>query len=177
MVFFRKKNRKCLFPTERGNSLMKVTAAPTARFALNLMMDRGDRLLLLRRSDNATLGPGTWGLPAGKIEENETPNEAALREMEEEIGFGHQITLQRYLGPIRDTYYGGQYELHLFHYSWLKGIVKLNEEHTAFAWVSKEEIKNYDVMHGIEEDIALLSLWPAKYLNPKRIPKAASSKD
>jgi hypothetical protein len=43
--------------------------------------------------------------------------------------------------------------------------------------VSKEEIKNYDVMHGIEEDIALLSLWPAKYLNPKRIPKAASSKD
>ena len=40
-----------------------------------------------------------------------------------------------------------------------------------------EEIRNYDVMHGIEEDIALLSLWPISYLNPERVPKATDSKD
>jgi 8-oxo-dGTP pyrophosphatase MutT (NUDIX family) len=152
---------------------MNRTSPPTASFAINLMLDPEDRLLLMLRSDRAKLGPNKWGLPAGKIEENETPHEAALREMEEEIGFGHEITLQRYLGPIRDTYYSGQYELHLFHYSWLKGVVKLNEEHTAFAWVAKEKIKNYDVMHGIEENIALLSLWPTCFLNPDRIPKKA----
>ena len=156
---------------------MNRAIAPTARFALNLMLDPSDRLLLLLRSENAKLGPSKWGLPAGKIEGNETPTEAALREMQEEIGFGHEIELQRYLGPIRDTYYGGQYELHLFHYSWFKGEVRLNEEHTAFAWVSKEEIRNYDVMHGIEEDIALLSLWPISYLNPERVPKATDRKD
>lgn len=39
-----------------------------------------DLLVLFRRKD------GTWGIPGGKIEEAETPLEAARREMLEEVG-------------------------------------------------------------------------------------------
>lgn len=149
---------------------MNTNSPPTARFALNLLLDDASRLLLLKRVDSAHLGPGLWGLPAGKIEAGETAAAAAAREMCEEIGPDHRVELTRYLGPIRDTYYGGQYEIHLFQQRWRGGEVVLNDEHTAWAWVAPEDFHRYPVMDGIEEDIALLGFWPQRYLDRERIP-------
>lgn len=144
---------------------------PTNRFSLNLMLNANNELLMLHRSRTAVLGPNQWGVPAGKIELRETPREAALREMSEEIGASHSVKETKYMGPMRDTYYGGQFEIHLFQYVWFSGKVELNNEHSDFAWVSKESICNYDVMKGIEEDIAILKIWPVKYLNRALLPK------
>ncbi|MEX2481798.1 MAG: NUDIX domain-containing protein [Gammaproteobacteria bacterium] len=149
---------------------MDRTNPPAARYALNLLLDSDDRLLLLRRAEDAELGPGLWGLPAGKIEAGETAAEAAAREMAEEIGAGHDVTLLRYVGPLRDSYYGGRYEIHLFLQRWHRGDVVLNHEHSAFAWVSREHFRHYAVMDGIDEDIAILGFWPRRYLNEARIP-------
>ncbi|MGR8918152.1 MAG: NUDIX hydrolase [Gammaproteobacteria bacterium] len=149
---------------------MPEPAPPTARYALNLLLDERERLLLLLRPAHARLGGGQWGLPAGKIEPGETPHDAALREMREEIGPGHDCELVRYLGPIRDTYYGGQFEIHLYQRRWRGGTVVLNEEHVDHAWVAADELRQYDVMLGIEEDIALLGFWPLSALNPERVP-------
>lgn len=149
---------------------MNTEKPPSARYALNLLLDAENRLLLLRRSPNADLGPGQWGLPAGKIETGESAAAAAEREMLEEIGPGHNTQLTRTLGPIRDTFYGGQFEIHLFQRRWTSGTVVLNHEHTEYAWVAKEAIRDYDIMAGIEEDIALLGFWPQRFLNPQRIP-------
>jgi 8-oxo-dGTP diphosphatase len=149
---------------------MPELAAPTARYALNLMLDPEQRLLMLKRSSVASLGAGQWGLPAGKIEIGESPDAAATREMTEEIGSGHHVNLVRYVGPLRDTFYGGQFEIHLYQWQWLAGNVSLNHEHTEFRWVSKEQVREYDIMAGIEEDIAILGFWPQHFLNPERIP-------
>ena len=141
------------------------------RFALNLILDEKARLLMLLRHDEAKLGPNQWGLPAGKIETGETPKEAAERERIEEIGLTHAVQFVRYYGPIRDTYYEGKYEIHLFQFNWEKGEIHLNREHKDFTWVAKEEISEMDVMLGIEEDIAILEIWPVSYLNKNRLPK------
>ena len=146
------------------------TPPPQTRYALNLLQNAAGELLLLKRAENARLGPGLWGLPAGKIEAGETAEAAALREMGEEIGPGHEVELLRYLGPLRDTYYGGIYEIHLFHRRWRAGSVVLNHEHSEFAWVGPERFCDYAVMDGIDEDIALLGFWPQRYLNSVRIP-------
>ncbi|MEQ8660623.1 MAG: NUDIX domain-containing protein [Gammaproteobacteria bacterium] len=151
---------------------MNTAAPPTARYALNLLLDADDRLLMLRRAAGARLGPGLWGLPAGKIEPGETPPAAATREMCEEIGDGHDVELLRYLGPFRDTFYGGQYEIHLFLRRWHAGTVVLNNEHTAWAWVGAADYRGYAVMDGIDEDIALLGFWPQRFLDRERIPPA-----
>ena len=145
------------------------------RFALNLILDSQDRLLLLLRNDQKSLGPNKWGLPAGKIEDKETPAQAAKRERIEEIGNDHEVQLIRYTGPIMDSFYGGKYEVHLFQFAWEGGQITLNPEHKDSAWVAKEEIANMDVMLGIEENIAMLKIWPTHYLNEKRLPKAAGN--
>ena len=145
---------------------------PVARYALNLLQNEAGELLLLKRAADARLGPGLWGLPAGKIEAGESAEGAALREMAEEIGAGHHVELLRYLGPLRDTYYGGIYEIHLFHRRWRAGQMVLNHEHTEYAWVAPARFRDYPVMDGIDEDIALLGLWPQRYLNRARVPPA-----
>ena len=43
-----------------------------------------NRILVLKRPDTSRSFPGTWSLCTGKIEEGETPEQAAVREIEEE---------------------------------------------------------------------------------------------
>jgi len=52
---------------------------------------RQQELLLLRRSDEETFLPGTWGLPCGKIDFGEKLEDAVLRELREEAGLDGKI--------------------------------------------------------------------------------------
>src|SRR5688500_7813013 len=42
-------------------------------------------VILIKRADRGR-NAGQWGLPGGRMDEGETPVEAALRELEEELG-------------------------------------------------------------------------------------------
>jgi len=141
-----------------------------ARFSINVLENDKNEILLLKRSHAAKLGPGIWGFPAGHIENNETPDNCSIREMEEEIGNEHTIELIKQIGPIRDTFYAGIYQIYLYHYRWRDGVVQLNLEHTEYSWVSKEAFKKYQVMDGIDEDLLYLKIWPIEYLNQDKLP-------
>ena len=53
-----------------------------------ILFNRKGELLLLLRDNIPTIGhPDHWNIVGGAIEEGETPEEAALREVQEEIGF------------------------------------------------------------------------------------------
>ena len=70
--------------------------APTASV---LLLRRG-RLLLVQRA--VVPSRGAWDLPGGFIEAGETAEQAAAREMREELGIG--VRLERILGVIPDVY-------------------------------------------------------------------------
>ncbi|MGH8527381.1 MAG: NUDIX hydrolase, partial [Gammaproteobacteria bacterium] len=42
------------------------------RFAINILENDRNEILLLKRSLHLSLGPGQWGFPAGQIEPDET---------------------------------------------------------------------------------------------------------
>lgn len=129
------------------------------RYAVNVIQDARDRLLLLRRASCRSLGAGLWGLCGGHIEPGESPRACALREMREELGKRHRVRQLASLDPVRDTHYGGVMEVHLFHFRWLEGDIALDPEHGAFAWVTRSEFPTYPVMDGVEEDLAYFGIW------------------
>jgi 8-oxo-dGTP pyrophosphatase MutT (NUDIX family) len=51
-----------------------------------------DRVLLAKRPRNDYLYPGMWTIPGGYVEPNETPGDAAHRELKEEVGLSGTCT-------------------------------------------------------------------------------------
>ena len=64
------------------------------------------------------------------------------------------------LDPVRDEISGRIYEFYLFHLRWLGGEIRLNDEHTGYAWVNRHDYKNYPVMRGVDIDLLYLDIWP-----------------
>lgn len=66
-----------------------------------------DRLVVLRRSVN-----GDWVFPKGHLEEDETLEQAAIREMGEETGLAAEVLLP--LGQTSYSFQGKPYQVHYF---------------------------------------------------------------
>lgn len=147
-----------------------MSNGPRDRFAINVLENEAGEILLLKRRGDKAMGGGLWGFPAGHVEENETPEDCARRELHEEIGSDFRTELIKRYGPVRDTWYGGIYEIHLFHHRWLDGTVQMNREHTDCAWVDRDHYRDYAVMDGIDEDLYYLGIWPVEYLNKDKLP-------
>ncbi|AZQ38308.1 NUDIX hydrolase [Streptomyces cyaneochromogenes] len=56
------------------------------RLAAAVVMDDKQRVLLVRRSEKERFLPRVWGVPCGKLEPGESPEDGALRELKEETG-------------------------------------------------------------------------------------------
>jgi 8-oxo-dGTP diphosphatase len=143
-----------------------------ARFCLAVIVNGRDEILLLRRDRSDAFAPGLWGLPGGHIHEGETPAETMQRELDEEIGTGVSLRPLRRLDPVRDTLYGGVFEIHLFLFRYEGGPILRNGEHEADAWVSREAYRTYAVVDGVDEDLWHLGVWPVEWLNPGKLPNS-----
>lgn len=104
---------------------MKNTSAGVFFYSKNT-----NRFLYLLRTDHKN--PGNWGIPGGKIENDETLLEGVIRECEEEIGLfpenGKLIPIQKFVNHSF-TYHTFFCEVDI------EFIPKLNEEHCGYAWV------------------------------------------
>jgi 8-oxo-dGTP pyrophosphatase MutT (NUDIX family) len=62
-----------------------VTAPGLREAARAILLDPDDRVMLLRYDENG----GFWATPGGSLEPGETPRQAVIRELREELGVGH----------------------------------------------------------------------------------------
>ena len=106
-----------------------------------LILDKQDRLLLMKRSDI-----GCWGIPGGAMEPGEVVEEAAKREALEEtnLEIGQMSLFGVFSGP--ELYYkypnGDEvYNVSIVYLSrdW-RGEIKLNEEHSQWKWFAACDI-------------------------------------
>jgi 8-oxo-dGTP pyrophosphatase MutT (NUDIX family) len=92
------------------------------------------RFLYLLRTD--TKNPGNWGIPGGKIEEDETLLDGLQRECVEEIGYWPDSPK---LVPIQ-KFVNNTFTYHTF-FSQIEEefIPILNKEHCGYAWVGESQ--------------------------------------
>lgn len=102
------------------------------------------RLLLLKRTDNDTFEPSKYGFVGGKIENGESPDLAAKREMFEESGIETDIS---FLTKFKNQ------DGSITHYFTCvyDGEVKLSKEHHSFNFFELSEIEKLDVILGQNE--------------------------
>jgi len=116
------------------------------REAAGCIVQNGNKFLLIRRSATDERFPGIWECPAGRIEEGESPREAALRETKEESGLDVKIikdlgTHERNIDGDHKIFYG-------FLATPLSSEVKLSHEHDAFQWLTLEEYEKLNKGKG-----------------------------
>ncbi|GHG27766.1 (deoxy)nucleoside triphosphate pyrophosphohydrolase [Streptomyces zaomyceticus] len=111
---------------------------PVVVVVAGALYDRG-RLLAARRSAPVELA-GRWELPGGKLEPGESPEEALIRELREELGVevepGERIPGEWPLKP--------GYVLRVWTARLLSGEPRPLEDHDALRWLSRSELDSVD---------------------------------
>ena len=115
------------------------------------------KLLLLKRGPTESEGK-TWGVPAGKIEGAETPDQGAVRELLEETGISISIGDLQAFGKLYIRKPHVAYVCHLFRIAMQKApMVSLSDEHTDYKWVSLAEAHEMPLISGAKEMLRLYS--------------------
>ncbi|MET7759359.1 (deoxy)nucleoside triphosphate pyrophosphohydrolase [Streptomyces sp. NPDC005389] len=111
---------------------------PVVVVVAGALYDRG-RLLAARRSAPVELA-GRWELPGGKLEPGESPEEALVRELREELGVevepGERIPGEWPLKP--------GYVLRVWTARLLSGEPRPLEDHDALRWLTRSELDSVD---------------------------------
>lgn len=118
------------------------------------LVDEDNRVLIAKRPMDRHMG-GLWEFPGGKVEENETPEEAVIRELAEELGI--DIT-QSCLAPL--TFASHDYDnFHLLMPLYIcrqwNGEVEAKEGQE-LAWVRPNRLSGYEMPPADEPLKAML---------------------
>ena len=125
--------------------------------AVCALVRRDGRILSMRRSATKDAAPGIWEALSGRMEPGESPLEAVRREILEESGLDvlvHPRPLSAHASeragiPMLIVYYLAD---------WVRGEVRLSDEHDAFEWLTAEEFAERtpipQLAHAVREVLA-----------------------
>lgn len=115
-----------------------------------------DKLLILQLSP-AKQEAGAWGVPAGKLEVNESPAAGACRELYEETGIF--IELAAHMHPMSQLYIRKPKVDYVYHIFGVKlnhnPKIQLSHEHSDYRWVTPQEVKGLPLMKGAQEALEM----------------------
>jgi A/G-specific adenine glycosylase len=142
---------RCAGTVDRFPRRAPVRRVPEIDAAVGVVV-RNARVLVTRRPAEGLLG-GLWEFPGGKIRPGESPAEACVREIAEEVGL--QVEIAEPLAQVRHAYSHFRVRLHVLLCRHRGGRVRLNGP-TAFRWVRLEDLDGLALPKANHKFIPLL---------------------
>jgi 8-oxo-dGTP diphosphatase len=122
---------------------VEQNGAKTVRFVVAALILRGDEVLICQRRPDQPMAL-KWEFPGGKIERGETPEQALVRELDEELGIDADIGYL--VARIRHVYRsGGAVDLQFFAVRSFRGEVANRIFHD-MRWVSLRDLTTFDFL-------------------------------
>ena len=116
------------------------------------LLDWQGKVLISYRSEDHSVLPNFWEFPGGKIKINESPDNAVIREIKEQLSLDIDKKLLKPLSFNTHTYkniYGGDLDVVIFFYicrSW-KGTPSYKDKQKIL-WIEIDKLKNYKLLPG-----------------------------
>ncbi len=147
----------------------KIKDRESHRVVATAIIHKSGKYLITKRSENKKVYPGKWTVPGGGLAIDdyidEKPNEDRVWYFSLEKGLRREVMEETKLNIGKIDYLldltfirpDNVAVLTLSFYApWKKGAVKLSEEEVDFVWATRDEIKNYDLIAGIREEIYMV---------------------
>ena len=116
-----------------------------------------DRILLLKRTAKRRTSPNKWQTPSGFIKENESAEEAVIREVKEETALEGIIIRCGNSFEVIDEW--ARWVIIPFLISVESDNVIIDtSEHSEFKWIVVEQITSFECVKGIEDDLRAVDL-------------------
>ncbi|MDD5145741.1 MAG: NUDIX domain-containing protein [Candidatus Pacebacteria bacterium] len=111
-----------------------------------VIINNQNRVLVLKRSPQAGSFPNLWNFPGGKVENNETLQDAVIRETKEEANLevkpeNNYFSIYYYPDGREKN---AKIAVYAFKVKLISGIIRLDEEHNEFKWISRNSWTNLD---------------------------------
>ena len=127
------------------------------RICVGAVIVKDRKVLIVQRVADEEAYPNLWELPSGRKEPLESLEDGLRREVSEETGL--EIMINELImafqysydskGTIKDVT-----EL-VYRSDWISGEVKISSEHQNYAWITLDELENYNISKETKEAITL----------------------
>jgi len=121
--------------------------------AASIAVFRDDKVLLARRAR-----PRLWSLPGGRIEPGETAEQAALRELREEVGVEAEIVAsageREAVWREKSGVVVARFHIQAFAARWRAGEPKTGPEAVEVRWVDPDKVGEFETTEGLAEIVA-----------------------
>jgi A/G-specific adenine glycosylase len=114
---------------------------------------KNKHVLITRRKPEGLLG-GLWEFPGGKVQKNESPEKACIREIKEEVNL--TVTVDGHISQVKHAYTHFKILMEVFLCRYVAGEVKLNGP-MDFRWITLQEIDQYPFPKANHKFFHLLS--------------------
>lgn len=118
------------------------------------LVDADRRVLIAQRPEGKHMA-GMWEFPGGKVEPDETPEAAIIRELQEELGISTKTACLAPVSFASHTYENFHLLMPLYACRKWQG-TPVSHEHQALKWVRPQALRDYPMPPADEPLIAAL---------------------
>lgn len=124
------------------------------RVAVAVIVDELQHLLITQRPFHVAHG-GCWEFPGGKLEVDESPECALIREVREEVGL--EVVQHQYLGTIKHQYPDKSVQLEVFLVTKFRGTASCREGQLDIQWIKLSALNSKEFPEANHKVIAIIN--------------------